>query len=398
MSDVDAKTPRPVLLLTYYFPPDLSAGSFRAEALADALIAADPALQLDVLTTEPNRYERHRPASSAVDRGYSVTRVPLPSKGHGMLGQIRSFFAFALGVRRHLAKKRYDVVIATSSRLMTACLGAWAARRTGARLYLDIRDIFAETLDDLFPGKLMWPVRRCFSLLERWPLSRADRVNLVSEGFLPYFRRRYTDKDYALFTNGIDEQFVTQARSLPAHLPCELTDQRPHIVYAGNIGDGQGLEKILPGLALALSEQARITIVGDGGARTRLLEACAEQSVSLNICDPMPREELMALYDSADVLFLHLNDYAAFKRVLPSKLFEYAATGKPVLAGVSGYARSFIESELPGVAVFTPCNVEEAVEAFRQLPLKVTDRAAFVEKYNRRTIMSRMAEDVLSVM
>ena len=397
-SALSTKQSRRVLLLTYYFPPDLSAGSFRAEALANALIAADPTLQLDVLTTEPNRYERHRPASSVVDRGYNVTSVSLPTKRHGILGQIRSFWAFALGVHRHLAIKRYDLVIATSSRLMTACLGAWAASRTDACLYLDVRDIFAETLDDLFPGKLMWPVRRCFSLLERWPMSRADRVNVVSEGFLPYFRSRYTDKDYALFTNGIDEQFVAKNRSLPSFLPYELTGQRPHIVYAGNIGDGQGLEKILPGLALALGEQARMTIVGDGGARARLLHACAEQSVSLNIRDPMPREDLMALYDSADVLFLHLNDYVAFKRVLPSKLFEYAATGKPILAGVAGYARSFIESELTGVAVFSPCNVDEAIDAFQKLLLKMTDRSAFIEKYNRHTIMTCMAKDVISYM
>jgi len=31
----------------------------------------------------------------------------------------------------------------------------------------------------------------------------------------------------------------------------------------------------------------------------------------------------------ADVLFLHLNAYKAFEKVLPSKIFEYAATGRP---------------------------------------------------------------------
>lgn len=388
---------RRVLLITFYFPPDLSAGSFRAKSLADALVAENPELQLDVLTTEPNRYRSYRPESGQTDNlPYTVTRIALPAKRHGLLGQVKSFLAFAAGLRRNVVNSRYDLVIATSSRLMTATLGAWVAARTGARLYLDIRDIFVETLDDVFSGVLLWPVRWFFSVLERWPLNRADRVNLVSEGFLPYFQERYTREGYALFTNGIDDQFVALAHDLPTELPFERSGQSPHLVYAGNIGDGQGLEKILPGLAAALGDKVRITVVGDGGALARLLEECVAQSASVTVLGPMPREELMAVYDSADVLFLHLNNYPAFERVLPSKLFEYAATGKPILAGVGGYAQAFVERELPGAAVFSPCNVPEAVEAFRGLSLRVTDRSAFVEKFSRREIMARMAEDILT--
>jgi glycosyltransferase involved in cell wall biosynthesis len=397
MSGLASKTPRRVLLLTYYFPPDLCAGSFRAKALADALVAADPDLQLDVLTTEPNRYQLHRPDKPmSEDFAYTVTRIALPDKRHGLMGQVRSFLAFAMGVRQQVSCRRYDLVIATSSRLMTAVLGAWVTNRTKARLYLDIRDIFVETLDDVFPGMLLWPLRRFFSMLERWPLNNAFRVNLVSEGFLPYFEKRYSRGDYALFTNGVDEQFVEQARDLPAQLPCEKSVQIPHIVYAGNIGDGQGLEKILPFLALALRDKARITVVGDGGARDRLLAVCDARSALVTVLDPMPRDELMALYDSADVLFLHLNNYPAFERVLPSKLFEYAATGKPILAGVGGYALTFIERELPGAAVFSPCNVTEAVAAFTGLPLRMTDRSTFVEQFSRQKITARMADDILA--
>ncbi|MBO6848893.1 MAG: glycosyltransferase family 4 protein [Marinobacter sp.] len=397
MTAVSVESPRRVLLLTYYFPPDLSAGSFRAEALANALLVADPSLKLDIVTTEPNRYQRHCPSATPEDATpYRVARIPLPAKRHGLFGQIRSFLAFANGVRKQTTGSQYDLVIATSSRLMTAVLGTWVGARAGSPVYLDIRDIFLETLDDVFPGPLLWPVRRLFSVMERWPLNRAHRVNLVSEGFLPYFRKRYTRRDYALFTNGIDDQFVALADQLPSALPCERSGQLPHVVYAGNIGDGQGLEKILPALAATLGGRARITVVGDGGARGRLLAECKRYSIDITVLDPIPRNELLTVYDSADVLFLHLNDYPAFERVLPSKLFEYAATGKPILAGVSGYARAFIERELPGAGVFSPCNVAEAEAAFMELSLEVTDRSAFVARFSRHGIMARMAWDVLS--
>ena len=47
-----------LLVLSFYYPPDLCAGSFRCEALVEALGAQRPdALQVDVGTTTPNRYQ-----------------------------------------------------------------------------------------------------------------------------------------------------------------------------------------------------------------------------------------------------------------------------------------------------------------------------------------------------
>ena len=55
---------------------------------------------------------------------------------------------------------------------------------------------------------------------------------------------------------------------------------------------------------------------------------------------------LLEYYKNADILFLHLKNIAAFKRVLPSKVFEYGALGKPIVAGVSGYSANFIKQNL----------------------------------------------------
>ena len=83
----------------------------------------------------------------------------------------------------------------------------------------------------------------------------------------------------------------------------------------------------------------------------------------------MKRDELIKIYQSADILFLHLNDYDAFKKVLPSKLFEYGALGKPIWAGVAGHAAEFIKENITNAAVFSPCNVNDAVKSFESLEM-----------------------------
>jgi glycosyltransferase involved in cell wall biosynthesis len=385
-----------LLILSFYYEPDLSAGSFRTTALVAALRERAPnGSQVDVVTTLPNRYSTFSRAAAEVHAadGLEVRRIRLPSHRSDMLGQSRAFLRFAREALKHVADRDYDLVFATSSRLMTAALGAWIARRKNAPLYLDIRDLFVETINEVLPAPAAWPARALLARVESWTMRRADRINLVSRGFEDYFRKHYGESSLAWFTNGIDEEFLTASTHPRART---AGDTRTWVLYAGNIGEGQGLHEILPPLALALRERARFVVVGDGGRRATLQTALAAQGVdNVELRAPVSRDELIDAYRAADVLFLHLGSYTAFEKVLPSKLFEYAALGKPILAGVAGYAARFIREEIGNAAVFAPCDVAAALVAFDSLELTDRPRPEFVAKYARVNIARAMADDML---
>lgn len=385
-----------ILVLSFYYEPDLSAGSFRTTALVRALRQrVANGTDIEVLTTLPNRYQTFvRPAAAAeAQDGLEVRRIGLPTHRSDMRGQSRAFLHFARQVRCHTASRRYDVVFATSSRLMTAALGAWIARRQRARLYLDIRDIFVDTIAEVLPRPVAWPTQRIFSVLESWTMRRADRINLVSRGFEHYFRERYPGSSLAYFTNGIDDEFLTPA---PSRTEAARPDGVALVLYAGNIGEGQGLHEVLPGLARALRGRARFVVIGDGGRR-RALESAVADLDNVELRAPVPRAELLEEYHAADVLFLHLGNYTAFEKVLPSKLFEYAALGKPILAGVAGYAARFVREEISNAAVFAPCEVDAGVAAFESLDLTDRPRTQFVAKYARESIALSMSDDILAL-
>lgn len=381
-----------ILFLSFYFEPDLCAGSFRASAIARALVESDTTLQIDILTTQPNRYGSYSVSAAPIQKAghLEVRRFELPAHRSGMRDQSRAFVAYARHVIRHLRGRRYDAVLATSSRLMTASLAALVARWKGIPLYLDIRDIFVDTLGDVLPKRLArWAVGP-FSLLERWTMRRAKRINLVSEGFRDYFSTRYPTIPLTFFTNGIDDEFIDvgPVPSKPAD------DPATEVLYAGNIGEGQGLHLIIPALAERLPA-FRFRIIGDGGRVDLLRDEVARRGINNVILQPpVKRSELVAASLKADVLFLHLNDYPAFRKVLPSKLFEYGALGKPVWAGVAGYAAEFVRRELVNSAVFHPCDVDDAVQALSRLSLRATPRPDFVERYSRRTVTHRYALDL----
>lgn len=392
-----------ILVLSFYYPPDLSAGSFRTGHLVQALRhQAGAACDITVLTTVPNRYHSFRAEVPGFEEheGVRIQRIELPTHRGGFVSQARAFAVYAKAVRNLVVGLSPDVVYATSSRLMTAVLGASVAHRVNAPLYLDIRDIFVDTIGDVLWWPLAAATQPVFAALESYAIRSASTVNLVSKGFQRYFIDRYPGQRYTFFSNGIDPEFLTpmepDANGEPT--PAGSDESRVlRIVYAGNIGDGQGLHAIIPQLARQLEGKASFIIIGDGGRKADLCRAVAAAGCSnVAIRDPVGRDCVRREYAAADVLFLHLNDYDAFAKVLPSKVFEYAATGKPILAGVRGYAAEFLKSEVSNCGVFHPCDSREALDALACLERKTVPREGFISRYARTAICERMARDILS--
>lgn len=386
-----------ILFLSFYYEPDLSAGSFRNTSLVNVLQQQlGEGSYIDVITTFPNRY-----ASFSVDAPINeklgcvhIHRIELPSHKSGMFDQSKAFLVYARCVLKIVSSNKYDIVYASSSRLMTAFLGAYISRRKKIPLYLDIRDIFVDTIKDVLPQKFSWIFKLLFSLVERFTFSSAKKINIVSEGFLPYFKQRFSQIPISIFTNGIDDEFLDAQPKLSTSVNREVIQ----VLYAGNVGEGQGLHNIIPALACMLEGRVHFKVIGSGGRLDQLKSQLAVANCkNVELCEPLNRHELIEAYRSADVLFLHLNNYDAFEKVLPSKIFEYAAMGKPIWAGVGGFAASFIGKHISNSAVFIPCDKNDAIKAFHRLIIKTEPREDFISKYSRINIMQSMALDVIQV-
>ena len=304
-----------------------------------------------------------------------------------------AFFTYYRKVRKIVANEKYDVVYATSSRLFTAFLGAIIANKKCLPLYLDIRDIFVDTIKDVLLPSVALLVKPVLLAVEQYTFRSAQRINLVSRGFEQYFDQRYPEPDYCFYTNGIDREF------LDINTMEETDTKQPKILqvtYAGNLGEGQDLHKILPQLAKTLEGRVEFNVIGDGGQKAQLEDELTLNGVTnVKILSPVSRNELIAMYLNSHILFLHLSDSPAFKKVLPSKIFEYAAMGKPIWAGVSGYAANFLNAEVKNVAVFEPGNHEQALQLLNSLDMTLTKRESFVTKYSRENIMTKMAKDLV---
>ena len=387
------------LFLTFYFNPDLCAGSFRASALAHEL-CKQPNLELHVITTMPNRYNEYKAQAENEQRSdnLKVTRIDIPSHRSGIIDQILSFWCFYSKAISLSKKENYDLILATSSRLFTAYLGAKIARSKKSILYLDIRDLARDTLVDLYRPPMNYLLDLFLKRVENYTFNSASHINVVSEGFKNYVNKNYPSVKSSVFSNGIDPEFMDFQHSDDLNFEKRLKTNLIQITYAGNIGAGQALEIIIPELAHKLKSEAFFRIIGSGSRLKALKERV--QNLRLDnviIVEPMDRKELKIEYQMCDILFMHLNDIPAFEKVLPSKIFEYAATGKPILAGVNGYAKSFLEENVTNCEIFYPGNIWEAIEAFKRTDISYENRSKFKNKFSRKLITESMVKDIMRV-
>ena len=80
--------------------------------------------------------------------------------------------------------------------------------------------------------------------------------------------------------------------------------------------------------------------------------------------------------------------------MLPSKIFEYGATGKPILAGLKGQSKIFLKKFVENSYVFDPCSVESAIKQIQKINLMHSNRSEFKKKFSREFLTSKLSEDI----
>jgi colanic acid biosynthesis glycosyl transferase WcaI len=290
---------------------------------------------------------------------------------------------------------RPAVILATAPPLLAALevlLAGWLA---GARSFLHVQDFEVDAAFQL--GLLKHPfVYRLALSVERLLLRSFPVVTTISRRM----RERLIEKGVAenrsfLVPNWAGVHDFDPARGQGPWLERLKKDSKTILaVYAGNLGRKQGLETIVETARLLQDKpHIRFIVCGDGAGR-KDMEAGAAGLKNMVFLPVQPLEDFIHLMIAADIHLLPQKAEAA-DLVMPSKLGNILASGKPLVAGAEPNTQIFDAVQGCGIAV-PPDNAEEFAKAVEILAGDARLRSEMGEKARRRSIEEWSQDGILT--
>lgn len=394
-----ADTPH-LLLLAWLFPPTISGGVYRP--LSFVRHAASQGWKVTVVAGPVGDTVGEAGAYLASQLPDSVQVLRLPA-GHEVVSH-SAFPRIDGGFMRvlqtvDLVRSRCEtvpsVVLASGPPFHNFAAGWMLAQHYRAPLVLDYRDEWTEcpfSFVQIGNADLGWE-RRC--------LQSAAAVLMTSDSFIQHALTRFpglrADKVHKVM-NG------WEPGDAPRAPPAAIRGQHPvEIAYLGMLGDHTPTDSLLADLGAvveqspALAQDLVLHFVGQRSVQAERQLAGFAHARMLRLGDQVPKPEAARIMGQASALLL-INE-PTLARYIPGKLFDYIASGTPVLVYGEGGESARIVQELHAGRVVAAGDKDALRRAIQDLAAgQVTTDAAKAATWLAEHTRHRAAERMLEVL
>lgn len=426
-----------VVFFVHYFPPLNSTGSRRVESFAKYLARdgheivvvstrktlrdgplteeVPPYVRLYELDSSGRRMQRQTPSATAASSRPAAKRIHwtrrLRQQIMRLSGQLidhRVVFAMALRSKKLDAQVAQELesadIFVSSCPPWPAHLAALvAARRFGKPWIADYRDQFSG--NHVMNGTWLsdWMERA----IDRALLKRATAVTVISGPMQTYYEAMHTMVHCV--ENGYDSEVFQTVRAALNPVTSEATDRPIVVRYLGTITRDRIPHSLLEALERVnrsgrSTRRVKLELFGD----TRILEDFIDARHPglkqwIDFLPAVPyRKSIEAMLTADALLFMETSNMSSLsaRGVLTTKLFEYLASGRPIVAEIdeqtlaASYIRRASESHV------VSRDVETLVAALEQLsngwPVAGHDDA-FVTSLSRREKARQFEQIALGV-
>lgn len=297
-----------------------------------------------------------------------VLRIPMyPAHGRSGLKRAMFFLSFMLSAATWGAwlSRRADAVVIYSTSSTVGLAGVVLGRVFRMPVTLFVEDLWPDSV--MASGMVRGPLGRfawwSLTKLSKLGYDAADRIAVISPGMRGVLIDRGVSSDKIdVVHNWVDEDVFAPA-------PSSAPEQTFDVMYAGNLGDVQGLDVAIRGLALLQDRpEIRIRFVGAGVAEESLRALATDLDVAERVVweGSKPLTDMSAVLASAHVQLVCLRDLPLFKATMPSKTQAILACGLPVVVSAPGDVAALVSRSGAGEAV-PPEDAQALADAIRRL-------------------------------
>jgi glycosyltransferase involved in cell wall biosynthesis len=295
--------------------------------------------------------------------------------GNG-IKRVLSMFDYYFHVKK--AVKKYDApdVIIGSSVHPLACVAAInLSKRYQCKNIVEIRDLWPESIVEFMKISRNNPVIKFLFQLEKWMYRKADQLIFTMEGGYQYITDKHweneiTSTKVSYINNGVDlSDFIkSQEKSRCSN---HLLDDSSlfKVLYTGSIRSGNGLNLLIDAAKILMGKQPSVhfLLFGDGTDRQQLEKRCEEEKISnVHFLGNVEKSMIPSILSQGDCNVLNYQNAGTWKYGgSQNKLFEYLASGKPIISNIK-IEYSLIERYQCGI-IASVDNAEAYAEAISDM-------------------------------
>jgi colanic acid biosynthesis glycosyl transferase WcaI len=396
-----------LLYLTQYYVTEDQPGSIRHHQHAQHLIRHGHRV------TVVSAFITH--AQRAIPREYAGRRICVEEQGcltiyrtyaspgykRDVVSRLKNyltfmFYAFIAGLR----VRDVDAVLASINPISVGLVGWLMSVLKRVPFVLEVCDLSADSAEALQVVRSKWFIR-LVRWVEAFLFRRSARVIALTQGIGNAVEKAGVSRERIAFVPmGVDLDLLRDAETVPGMI--RQSEEEFIAVYVGSYTTYPGLDQVLLAAErLKHYPDIRFVFVGGGDQREHMESMVRQLDLSnVTIHGVRPKREVGAILSEANVCILPYGDVDLFRGALPNKLFDYLASGGPVIAAVRrGEVTAIIEESGAGlcVAAEQPAELADAVLWAYNHPqeaqqMGVRGREYVVQHFDRRKIMDGYLE------
>jgi len=269
---------------------------------------------------------------SKTRKGASVTLIRPGIVKIPCLDYISLIFSHKREIERQISEFSPDVIIGFG------ILNAYLAMKSSGRNNIPFVCYWIDVLHTLIPFK---PFQSMAKLVEGKTLKHADRVLVINERLKTFVIKIGANPERtSVVRGGVDFAQFGQISHNKVRIQHGIEKDDIVLFFMGWLYNFSGLREVTLELAKTKDSNLKLLIVGEGDAFNELQKIRERHNLQNRVilAGKKPYQEIPSFIAASDICLLPAHNNEVMRHIVPIKLYEYMAMGKPV-----------ISTRLPGV-------------------------------------------------
>jgi glycosyltransferase involved in cell wall biosynthesis len=242
-----------------------------------------------------------------------------------------------------------DVILCSGSAPMLILPSYYLAKRHGAKLIFEIRDIWPLTLMNFKGYSKYNPLMYIMQKSVNFGFKHADNITSVLPNTDQYIQEQGIHKfNFTYLPNGIFLEELKNPSPLNESAKADVPKNKFIVGYTGAMGMGDRLDLLIDvAVELKASPKIHFVLVGKGSEKERLKERIKNLELNnITIIDAIPKKEVQNMLTLFDVCYIGWEDKSIYKYgISANKIFDYMYSGKPIIHLFSGKGDLILKAE-----------------------------------------------------